>query len=133
MENANTPSFWQSEDMSYAYTEDDGEFKWISLSSPDKQPPGLSETSGWIPAKVLHQDQRLALVQTIHGEKFEVDIAAVGAPIPSLAGLNRYNYQQLHSPLKYLYRLPDDLIHLDSISEQSVVYTLTQVCLKQAA
>ena len=92
MENTNTPSFWQSEDMSYVYTEDDSDYKWISLQTSDKQSLTSSDAAGWIPAKVLGQDQRLAHVQTLRGEKLEVEISAIGEAIPSLAGLNRYIY-----------------------------------------
>jgi hypothetical protein len=96
------PEFWSSEISLFAtLAVDDGDYRWVLRGHE------------WIPAKTSPGKLSGCFVATaVDGTKFDCQTQHIAENIPSVAELKR---------------LPDDLIHLDDMSEKSVVFALTQV------
>jgi myosin heavy subunit len=92
---------WDSEDFSGESTEkknDDGDYKWVYLQEQ------------WVPAKVERAGGNI--IATLEdGKRVECDADQVYDKVLSLAGLKR---------------LPDNLIHTDDMSEQTIIYLINQ-------
>jgi hypothetical protein len=96
------PEFWSSETFLFETVRpDDGDYRWVLRGHE------------WVPAKT--SPGKLAgqfVATTVDGIKFDCLTCHLAENIPSLSELKR---------------LPDDLIHLDDMSEKSVVHALAQV------
>jgi hypothetical protein len=97
-----TPEFWSSEISLFTpLAADDGDYRWVLRGHE------------WVPAKTSPGKLSGCFIATaVDGTKFDCQSQHLAENIPSVAELKR---------------LPDDLIHLDDMSEKSVVFALTQV------
>lgn len=92
---------WDSEDFSSDKSDkksDDGDYKWVFLNDT------------WVPAKV-ERSGGCMLATLTDGKRKECSADQVYDRVLSMAGLKR---------------LPDNLIHTDDMSEQTIIYFINQ-------